>query len=65
MIFVETDGQVIPFLVIINKYFYKVESALKAVVICFTSFFVFHFKYTSENVQIWYFIQKYMYNIVA
>ncbi|CAI6375699.1 unnamed protein product [Macrosiphum euphorbiae] len=64
MIFVETgDGQVISFYVVINKYFYKVESALKAVDICFKSFFSFHLNYTPECEQIWNFIQKYMYNI--
>jgi len=64
MIFVETgDGQVISFYVVINKYFYKVESALKAVDICFKSFFSFHLNYTPECEQIWIFIQKYMYDI--
>lgn len=64
MIFVENgDGQVISFYVVINKYFYHVESALKAVDICFKSFFSLHLNYTPECEQIWYFIQKYMYNI--
>lgn len=64
MIFVETgDGQVVSFYVVINKFFYKVESALKAVDICFKSFFAFHLNYTKESEQIWFFIQKYMYNI--
>lgn len=48
MIFVETDDQVTSFYVIINKYFYKVESALKAIDICFKSFFVFNLNYPSQ-----------------
>lgn len=66
MVFVETDdGQVISFYVVINKNFYKVKSALKAVDICFKSFFSFHLNYTPECEEIWYFIQKYMYDIVT
>lgn len=63
MIFVETDGQVTSFYVIINKYFYKVESALKTVDTYFKSFFAFHLNYPPECEQVWYFIQKYMYKI--
>jgi len=63
IVFVETDGQVTSFYVVINKYFYKVESALKAIDVCFKSFFAFHLNYTPECEQVWCFIQKYMYDI--
>jgi len=65
MIFVEVDSQVTYFYVIINKYFYKVESALKAIDICFKSFFTFHLNYTPQCKQIWYFIQTYFFEIVT
>lgn len=63
MIFVNTDGEVTYFYVIINKHFYKVESALKAIDICFKSFFVFNLNYPSQCQQIWEFIQKCLYEI--
>lgn len=65
MIFVEVDSQLTYFYVIINKYLYKVESALKAIDIFFKSFFIFHLNYTPQCEQIWYFIQKYFYEIVT
>lgn len=65
MIFVETDSQVTSFYVIINKFYYRVESALKAIDICFKSFFVFNLKYPIQCEQIWYFIQKYFYEIIT
>lgn len=64
MIFVE-DSQVTHFYVIINKHYYKVESALKSIDICFKSFFIFHLNYTPQCEQIWYFIQTYFFEIVT
>lgn len=65
MIFVETDSEVTYFYDIINKFFYKVESALKAIDICFKSFFVFNIQYPTQCEQIWFFIQTYFFNIVT
>lgn len=65
MIFVETDSKVTYFYVVINKFYYKVESALKALDICFKSFFVFNLHYTPQCDQIWYFMQTFIYEIIT
>lgn len=65
IVFVETDSQVTYFYIVINKFFYKVESALKAIDICFKSFFVFNLHYTPQCEQIWYFIQTFIYEITT
>lgn len=49
--------------VIINDTKYKLETPLKAVDICFKSFFTLNYKYPLEGEQIWTFIQKYFYEI--
>lgn len=58
MVFVEVNGKVNLFYIIINKHFYKVESPLKANDIYFKSFFVFNLNYPSQCQQIWQFIHK-------
>eukprot|EP00102_Acyrthosiphon_pisum_P024178 XP_016661388.1 PREDICTED: uncharacterized protein LOC107884234 isoform X1 [Acyrthosiphon pisum] len=66
MIFVcgtESEHQISEFYVIINNHIFKVESGLKAVDICFKSFFALNLNYTDESKQVWYFIQKYFYKI--
>jgi len=65
MVFVETDSRMTYFYVVINKFYYKVESALKAIDICFKSFFVFNLNYPIQCEQIWYFIQTFFFNIVT
>lgn len=65
MVFVETDSKVTYFYIIINKFCYKVESALKALDICFKSFFVFNLHYTPQCDQIWYFMQLFIYEIIT
>jgi len=65
MIFVEVDSQMTYFYVIITKYYYKVESALKVIDICFKLFLIFHLNYTQQCKQIWYFIQTYFFEIVT
>lgn len=49
--------------VVINKYVFKVETPLKAVDICFKSFFALNLNYPKESDQIWEFIQKKIYDI--
>lgn len=49
IVFIEVDGQVLAHYVVINNYFYKVESSLKAVDICFKSFFAFDLNYMNVN----------------
>jgi len=66
MIFVcgtESENQISEFYVIINNHIFKVESGLKAVDICFKSFFALNLNYPDESKQVWYFIQKYFYKI--
>jgi len=66
MIFVcetESENQISAFYVIVNNHIFKVESGLKAVDICFKSFFALNLNYPDESKQVWYFIQKYFYNI--
>lgn len=65
MVFEETDSKVTNFYVIFNKVYYKVESALKAIDICFKSFFVFNLHYTPQCEQIWYFMQTFIYEIIT
>ncbi|XP_022161828.1 uncharacterized protein LOC111027724, partial [Myzus persicae] len=51
--------------VIINKYTFKVETPLKAVDICFKSFFALNLKYPVQSDHVWEFIQKFFYGIVT
>lgn len=51
------------FYVVINHNLVKLESALKAIDICFKSFFSLHVNYPCECEQIWEFIQKFFYKI--
>ncbi|XP_022160098.1 uncharacterized protein LOC111026353 [Myzus persicae] len=66
MIFVqdsEFENNVRDFYVIINNHFFKLESALKALDVCFKSFFSLNLNYPTESTQVWYFIQKYFFEI--
>lgn len=66
MIFVqdsELENNITDFYVIINNHFFKLESALKAVDICFKSFFSLNLNYPKESAQVWYFIQKFFFEI--
>lgn len=49
--------------VVINNNFLKLESPLKALEVCFKSFFCMHLNYPAESDQIWQFVQKYFFNI--
>jgi len=51
------------FYVEINHNFLKLETALKAVDVCFKSFFSLDMNYPLESDQIWQFIQKYFYSV--
>ncbi|XP_025201441.1 uncharacterized protein LOC112598971, partial [Melanaphis sacchari] len=55
--------EVSSFYVVINQNFFKLESALKAVDICFKSFFMLHLNYPTESEQIWQFIQQFFFKI--
>jgi len=59
------DGlEVSLFYVVINHNFFKLESALKAVDVCFKSFFALHLDYPTESGQIWQFIQQYFLKLI-
>jgi hypothetical protein len=49
--------------IIINKYIFKVETPLKAIDICFKSFFALNLIYPVQSNHIWEFIQKFFYDI--
>jgi len=49
--------------VVINKFVYKVETPLKAVDICFKSFFALNLSYPTECDHVWEFVQKFFYDI--
>jgi len=51
--------------VIINKYTFKVETPLKAIDICFKSFFALNLRYPIQSDHVWEFIQKYFYDITT
>lgn len=51
------------FYVAINHNFLKLETALKAVDVCFKTFFSLDMNYPLESDQIWQFIQKYFYSV--
>lgn len=51
--------------VIINKYTFKAETPLKAVDICFKSFFTLNLKYPVQSDNVREFIQKFFYGIIT
>jgi len=51
--------------VIINKFVYSVETPLKAVDICFKTFFALNLNYPKESNHIWQFIQQFLYEITT
>lgn len=55
--------EVSSFYVVIDHNFFKLESALKAVDICFKSFFSLHLNYPTESEQIWQFVQQFFFKI--
>lgn len=49
--------------VCINDLRYRFDSPLKAIDICFKSFFALNAKFPIESEQVWVFIQKYVFQI--
>lgn len=62
MIFVDgnNDFEVSFYYVVINSNYIKLESPLKAINICFKSFFSFHLNYPLECEILWIFIQIFL-----
>lgn len=48
---------------VVNNIYYKLETPLKALDICFKIFFALNVHYPAESEQVWFFIQKYFYEI--
>ncbi|XP_024878368.1 uncharacterized protein LOC112458796, partial [Temnothorax curvispinosus] len=66
IIFVGRDASSVnAYYVCIDKTLYKIESALKAVDVCYKCFFVLHACYPKESQQIWLLIQKCLYNMTT
>lgn len=66
IIFVGLDASSInAYYVCIDKTLYKIESALKAIDICYKCFFVLHACYPKECQQIWLLIQKCLYEMTT
>ncbi|KAL6419291.1 hypothetical protein ACFW04_013931 [Cataglyphis niger] len=55
IIFVGRDASINAYYVCIDKILYKIESALKAIDVCYKCFFVLHICYPKESQQVfWY-----------
>jgi len=66
IIFVECDASLVnEYYVCIDNTLYKVESALKAVEICYKCFFVLHVCYPKESEQVWLLIQRCLYKMTT
>ncbi|XP_011705630.1 PREDICTED: uncharacterized protein LOC105460837 [Wasmannia auropunctata] len=64
LIFVGRDASSIDaYYVCVDNTLYKIESALKAIDVCYKCFFVLHACYPKECQQIWLLIQKYLYKM--
>lgn len=48
---------------VINNTYFKLETPIKAVDLCFKSFFTLNVQYPTESEQVWLFIQHYFYEI--
>lgn len=53
----------ISYYTVINDIYYKLETPIKALDICFKSFHALNLQYPQEAEQIWWFIQDYFFNI--
>jgi len=66
IIFVGRDASSVNgYYVCIDKTLYKIESALKAIDVCYKSFFVLHACYPKESQQVWLHIQKCLYKMTT
>jgi len=66
IIFVGRDASSVnAYYICIDNVLYKIESALKAIDICYKSFFALHACYPKESEQIWLLIQKCLYKMTT
>lgn len=56
-------GELEQICVIYDEIYYKTDSILSALDICFKLFFVLNLKYSPQSAQVWQFIQKYFFEI--
>ncbi|KAL6419292.1 hypothetical protein ACFW04_013932 [Cataglyphis niger] len=59
------DNSINAYYVCIDKILYKIESALKAIDVCYKCFFVLHICYPKECQQVWLLIQKCLYKMTT
>ncbi|XP_011706192.1 PREDICTED: uncharacterized protein LOC105461394 isoform X2 [Wasmannia auropunctata] len=57
------DSSINAYYVCVDNTLYKIESALKAIDICYKCFFVLHACYPKESEQVWLLIQKCLYKM--
>lgn len=48
---------------VVNNIYFKLETPLKGLDVCFKTFFSLNVHYPKESEQVWFFIQKYFYDI--
>ncbi|CAI6354410.1 unnamed protein product [Macrosiphum euphorbiae] len=48
---------------VVNNIYFKLETPLKGLDVCFKTFFSLNVHYPAESEQVWFFIQKYFYDI--
>uniref|UniRef100_A0A2S2NVE9 SAM domain-containing protein n=1 Tax=Schizaphis graminum TaxID=13262 RepID=A0A2S2NVE9_SCHGA len=48
---------------VVNNIYFKLETPLKGLDVCFKTFFSLNIHYPAESEQVWFFIQKYFYDI--
>lgn len=63
VVFVGPITNVVSYLVIVENTRYAMPTALKAVDLCFKSFFALNLKYPTECRHVWTFLQTYVYSI--
>ncbi|CAI6372305.1 unnamed protein product [Macrosiphum euphorbiae] len=59
----EEINNTISYYTVINDIYYKLETPIKALDICFKSFHSFNLEYPQEAEQVWWFIQDYFFKI--
>lgn len=60
---IEELNSTISYYTVINDIYYKLETPIKTLDICFKSFHSFDLEYLQEAEQVWRFIQDYFFNI--
>lgn len=59
----EDQNSILSYYTVIDDIYYKLETPIKALDICFKSFHTFNLKYPQEAEQVWFFIQDYFFEL--